>query len=107
MALESRDLTAMVVVHPLSSYPLALLSLIGEGLDAGQDPPLGYATRVGVQNSQFNVAAHRFLKAIIEHSPSPPAVAKEFLIELRKCQVAAVMDLGNVHSFSRIANPCF
>ena len=88
-------------LHPLVSYPIAFLSLIGQGLGADQNPPLGYATRIGMPDSQFNVEAHRLSKAIIEYSPSPSTEAREFLIELKKCEIAAVMALGNVHSFFR------
>ena len=96
------SVSLMAAPHPLASYPIALLNLIGKGAGAEQDPLLGYATRIGMLSSQFNVAAHRLLKAILEYSPSPSAVASEFLVELKKCGVAVVIEMGDVHSFFRL-----
>ena len=50
----------------LAPYPLALLELIREQAPA-DSLPLGMATRVGLEKSAFNVPAHRFLEALINH----------------------------------------
>ena len=84
--------------HSLESYPLALLRLLGSGSEA-QDQILGVATRAGSKNSEFNVAAHRLLQAVIEHSPAPSVVANEFLTELKRCGITTVAELGNAHFF--------
>jgi hypothetical protein len=83
-----------MVDHPLASYPLTLLKLIGKQEDAAKNPPLGISKRLGVETSAFNVAAHRLLKAVIEYSPSPATVAQEFLVELGKCGIPVVKEYG-------------
>jgi len=83
-----------MVEYPLASYPLMLLKLIGEQEGAAQNPPLGTSTRVGIEDSKFNVPTHRLLKAVIEYSPSPVVVAQEFLVELGKCGILAVKGFG-------------
>ena len=82
--------------HPLPLYPLALLELMNQQEDAVENPPLGIAKRAGVEVSVFNIPAHRLLKALINHSPSPEAMAKEFLKELGKCGVDSVSQFGEV-----------
>ncbi|KAI6122895.1 hypothetical protein EDD16DRAFT_1569460 [Pisolithus croceorrhizus] len=67
------------------SYALALLNLMEEGYVSSGDLPLGIATRLGVESSMFDLPAHRILKALLTHSPSPKTIAKEFLRELGKC----------------------
>ncbi|KAI6117319.1 hypothetical protein EDD17DRAFT_1881031 [Pisolithus thermaeus] len=42
----------------------------------------------------FNLPAHRLLKALLTHSPSPKTIAKEFLRELGKCGNPLVETLG-------------
>jgi hypothetical protein len=80
--------------HPLASYPLTLLKLMGEQEDVAQNPPLGIAKRAGMENSVFSVAAHHLLKAAIELSPSPVLVAQEFLVSLGKCGILVVKEFG-------------
>ena len=81
--------------RPLAPYPLALLHLIGEGASA-EYLPLGMATRVGVEQSAYNVTAHHLLEAFINHAPSPDTIAREFLVELGKCGISAVESLGSM-----------
>ena len=76
------------------SYPLALLNLMDEGYVSTGEPPLGTATRFGVESSMFNLPAHRLLQALLTHSPSPTTIAKEFLRELGKCGNPLVEKLG-------------
>jgi hypothetical protein len=90
MSAEVRTVTLALppATHPVESYPLtmALLDAMGTGQEG--DPPLGITTRIGTQNSDFNVAAHP-LRAILVHSPSPSAVANDCLTELGKCWITA------------------
>ena len=81
------------------SYPLALLNLMEEGFVSAGKPPLGIATRFGVESSMFKVPAHRLLQALLIHSPSPQTIAKEFLRELGKCGNPLVKTLGVLHRF--------
>ena len=55
---------------------------------------LGTARRSGAEWSSLNVPAHRLLKALITHAPSPQTIAKEFLVELGKCGNVLVETLG-------------
>ncbi|KAH9963117.1 hypothetical protein BC827DRAFT_1193455 [Russula dissimulans] len=86
----------MIADHPLESYILELLEFIGKKDNSMENPPLGFARRAGAETSTFDVPAHKLLKALIEHSPSPETVAREFLVELVKCEISAVKEL--VHS---------
>ena len=79
----------------LAPYPLALLQLMREQASA-EILPLGMATRVGVEKSAFNVPAHRLLEALINYSPSPDTIAREFLVELGKCGLSVVESLGSM-----------
>jgi hypothetical protein len=82
----------------LAPYTLALLKLVGEEGFA-ENPPLGIARRVVVNNSVIHAPAHRLLYALIAHAPSPDNIAREFLVELGKCEIAAVETLGEwLHS---------
>ena len=81
------------------NYPLALLNLMEEGYVSTGEPPLGIATRFGVESSMFKVPAHRLLQALLTHSPSPKTIAKEFLCELGKCGNPLVKTLGVLHRF--------
>ncbi|KAI6116630.1 hypothetical protein EDD16DRAFT_1592059, partial [Pisolithus croceorrhizus] len=47
--------------------------------------PLGITTHCSVESLMFNLPAHRLLKALLTHSPSPKTITKEFLCELGKC----------------------
>ena len=67
------------------SYPLTLLNLMEEGYGSTSQPPLGIARPSSAESSTLNVPAHRLLKALITHSPSPETIAKELLVELGKC----------------------
>ena len=93
----------------LAPYPLALLELIREQAPA-DSLPLGMATRVGLEKSAFNVPAHRFLEALINHAPSPDTIAGEFLVELGKCGLSVVETLGSMFrspTRADLADPCF
>jgi hypothetical protein len=60
-----------------------------------ENPPLGWALHLETQSSVFNLAAHRLLQTLIEHSPSPEAVVEQFMTELAQCENSAVVDLGD------------
>jgi hypothetical protein len=76
------------------NYPLALLNLMEEVYVSTGEPPLGIATRLGVEPSMFTVPAHKLLHALLTHSPSPKTIAQEFLLELGKCGNPLVETLG-------------
>lgn len=82
------------------SYALALLKLMGNQEGANEDnPPLGsWALHLETQSSVFNLATQRLLQTLIEHSPSPEAVAQQFMTELAQCENSAVIDLGDALS---------
>jgi len=85
--------------NTLRSYAIALLTLMGNQEGANEDnPPLGMALHCETQLSMFNLAAHRLLRTLIEHSPSPEAVAQQFVTELAECEKSAVIDLGDALS---------
>lgn len=81
------------------SYPLALLDLMEDDYVSTGKPPLGIATRFGVESSMLNVPAHRTLQALLTHSPSPKTIAKEFLRELGQCGNSLIKTLGVLHRF--------
>jgi len=56
--------------HPLASYALALLALIGNQEDVIENSPLGTARRIGAETSTSDVLADKPLQAMIEHSSS-------------------------------------
>jgi hypothetical protein len=76
---------------PLASYPLLLLTLMKEDNESFPNP-LGTAERM--PDSSFKVPAHRLLLALLEHSPSPDTIAREFLVELRNCGTPAMQESG-------------
>jgi hypothetical protein len=80
----------------LASYPLALLQLMKEEEGSTENPPLGIAKRVGVEESVYNVPACSFLAALIDYTLSPETMAREFLVELGKCGVQVVEALGSM-----------
>jgi len=86
----------------LHHYSLALLTLMDtQYVEAGSsddNAPLGMAMRLNVQQTIYCLTAHRFLKALIEHSPSPEALARQLLEELAKCQNRAVKTSGDAVS---------
>jgi len=86
----------MIADYPLESYILELLELMGRKDNSMENPPLGFARRTGAETSTFDVPAHKLLTALIEHSPSPKTVARDFLVELVKCEISAVRELGDV-----------
>jgi len=96
----------MEISFTLRSYTLALLTLmdtqyIKEGSsDDSDNAPLGMAMRLDTQKAIYYQTAHRFLQALIEHSPSPEAVARQLLEELAKCQNRAVKSSGDAVSSS-------
>ena len=74
---------------------------IKEGSSASDDnlnAPLGMAMRLETQQAIYHQTAHSFLKALIEHSPSPEALARQLLEELAKCQNRAVKTSGDAVS---------
>jgi hypothetical protein len=83
-------------------YALTLLWLMeNHWQDHGakeKDVPFGWVVRHETKQSKYHQAAHRLLIALIEHSPSPDAVAKQFLSELANCNNCAVKDLGDACS---------
>lgn len=84
--------------NTLKSYALALLTLWDSQEGASGDrPPLGWALNRETKRSRYNLAAHRLLLALLEHSPSPEAgVAHHFMTALAQCENSVVIDLGNV-----------
>jgi hypothetical protein len=63
-----------------------------------ENQPLGWAVRETVQQSIYSQTAHKFLQALIEHSPSPETVARQVLTRLGECQNLAVANLGDAVS---------
>jgi hypothetical protein len=89
-----------MAVNPIESYPLALLKLMGKQADAQTCPPLGMAKCLGVENLILRMAAHKLLEAVIEHSPHPAMIAREFLAQLGKCGISVVEESAKSSSFS-------
>jgi hypothetical protein len=87
--------------NTLRSYAQALLTLMGnqDGADK-ENPPLGWAMRLVTltQKTDYSQPAHRLLQALLEHSPSPETVAEQFMTELAKCEIPAVVELGDAAS---------
>ena len=84
---------------PQSYYALALLKLMGnQECDNENNPPLGWALHLETPSSVYNLAAHKLLRTLIEHSPSPETVAQQFLTELERSENPAVADLGDAVS---------
>jgi len=86
----------------LRDYTLALLALMDNQYtrDGSSDDkaPLGMAMRQDTHQTIYFLTAHRLMKALIEHSPSPEAVARQLLAELAKCQNLAVKISGDAVS---------
>jgi len=89
----------------LRPYPLALLTLMdiqyveaGVGDDIDDNAPLGMAMCVNTQQTTYHQPAHKFLKALIEHAPSPETVALALLEKFAMCQNGAVKSLGDAVS---------
>lgn len=81
------------------SYALALLELVGRQEGADDDnPPFGFAMRQVKRATIYHQTAHRLLHALIEYSPAPEAVAKQFLTELARCENTEVVTLGDAFS---------
>ena len=76
--------------NTLQSYVQSLLTLMGE--DGSK--PLGMALRWDTQTSKYNLPADRVLQAMVKHALSPQTVAQQFMTELGKCKIAAVISLG-------------
>jgi len=86
--------------NTFQSYALALLKLMRSQEDVDDNPPLGIAMRRdGKDTSSFNVPAHDFLRFLIEHSPSPETLARLFMVELARCEIVAMKNLGTVTLF--------
>jgi hypothetical protein len=87
-----------MAANSFQSYALALLTLARNQEDVNDNPSLRIATRRdGTDDSSFNMpAAHNLLRLLIEHSPSPESMARLFMVELARCKIPAVKNLGNV-----------
>jgi hypothetical protein len=85
----------------LQSYAIALLKSMGA-------QSLGTATlaHLGTGTPTFNVSANNLLQSLIEHSPSPEAMAQEFMAELGKCEIIAVKNLGDTPFLYMIVSLC-
>jgi hypothetical protein len=78
---------------PKAPYILALC-------EAAQQPGVvsfGLATRIGSQNSKFDVDASKVIKSIVTFSPAAENVAVDFLNEFRK--VSRLSNLGMFHPY--------
>jgi len=72
---------------------------MGDQEGANEDnPPLGMALHWKTQSSVFDLAAHRLLRTLIAYSPSPEALAQQFMTKLAECENSAVIDLGDALS---------
>lgn len=78
----------------LVDYPLALLQLMINQEKTVNERPLGTAKRIGTDSSEFEIPAHRFLHALIRYSLSQETIAKEFLVELKRCEDQVVEKSG-------------
>lgn len=88
------------MANTFQSYALALLTLLRNQEDVNDNPPLGIAMRRdGADTSSFNMPAHDFPRFLIEHSPSPETLAWLFMVELARCEIVAVKNLGTVMPF--------
>ena len=81
--------------NPIGPYALALLSLVGSQGNAQTKPLFGFAMRLETKISTYRQTAHTILHALIQYSPAPEAVAGQFFEELGKCQIPAVVALGD------------
>ena len=84
--------------NTLQSYAQALLTLVGNRACAEDNPLFGEAMLLDTGNTIYRQTAHTVLQALIEHSPSPEAVAGQFLADLIKCKIPAVETLGDTFS---------
>ena len=82
----------------LPSYASTLLILMGA-------QSLGTAT-IWIGISTFNVSANNFLQALIVHSPSRETMAQEFMVELGKCEIISVRNLGDIPFLYMIVSLC-
>ena len=92
------------MANSFQSYALALLTLVKNQEDVNDNPPLGITIRRdhdGTNISSFNMPAHNLLRSLIEHSPSPETIARQFIAELARCEIPAVKSLGNALSILR------
>ena len=87
------------MANSFQSYSLALLTLVTNQEDVDDNPPLGIAIRRdGTDISSFNMPAHNLLRLMIEHSPSPEVVARQFMTELGRCDYDDVITHGDALS---------
>lgn len=84
--------------NTLRSYALTLLTLIGNQQDAEKNPLFGEAMRLDTGHTIYRQTSHRVLQALIEYSPSPETIVKQFLAGLMKCRISAVATLGDAFS---------
>jgi len=80
----------------LRSYFLALLTLMGNQNTDKENPPLGWALHWETQSTIYSLPAHRLLRALIQHSPSPKAgqaVAQQFMTVLKMCKNSNIINL--------------
>ena len=91
------------MANSFQSYALALLTLVRNQEDVNDNPPLGIAIRRDSDgaDSSFNMPAHDVLRLLIVHSPSPETIARLFMVQLARCEIPAVKNLGNAISTLR------
>jgi hypothetical protein len=82
------------MANSFRSYALALLTLV-RNQDDVNDNPLGIVIRRDGTDSSPNMPAHKLLRLLIEHSPSPETIARLFMVQLARCENPAVKILGN------------
>ena len=87
------------MANSFQSYALALLTLVGNQENVN-DNPLGIVIRCDGTDSS-NMPAHNLLRLLIEHSPSPETIARLFMVQLARCEIPAVKNLGNTLSTLR------
>jgi hypothetical protein len=84
--------------YPLQSYALALLNLMARQENAIDNLPLGTARCIRAQTSTLDVPARKLLQAVIQYSPCPEKMARQFLVALEKCFVR-VKNSGDARLF--------
>jgi hypothetical protein len=90
------------MANSFQSYALALLTSVRNQEDVDDNPPLGIAIRRDVTDSpSFNMPAHNLLRLLIVHSPDPETIARLFMVQLARCEIIAVKNLGNALSTLR------
>ncbi|KAI0272146.1 hypothetical protein BGY98DRAFT_167201, partial [Russula aff. rugulosa BPL654] len=80
--------------NTLRSYALTLLTLIGNQQNVEENPLFGEAMRLDTGHTIYRQTSHRVLQALIEYSPSPETIVKQFLEGLMKCKISDVETLA-------------